>query len=85
MNENGNNVNLKVAVLNEKVEHIDQKIDKLEEILLHKFRNQENQIKFVYDDIQEIHNKIKYLTIAASILFFLVQGGLIEFVKGLMQ
>lgn len=84
MSENGNGVNLKVAVLNEKVEHIDEKIDKLEDILLHKFRNQENQIKFVYDDITDIQNKLKYIAIGALSVFGLTQGGFIEFIKTLM-
>ena len=79
-----NGVNLKVAVLTEKVNNIDEKIDKMEDILLHKFRTQESQIKFLYDDIQEISNKLKYFAIAASVLFFLVQGGLVEFLKSLM-
>jgi len=79
-----NGVNLKVAVLTEKVDHVDEKMDKMEDILLHKFRNQENQIKFMYDEVMDIQNKLKYFAIAASVLFFLVQGGLVEFIKSLM-
>ena len=80
----GNGVNLKVAVLTEKVNNVDEKIDKMEDILLHKFRTQENQIKFIYDEVVDIQNKLKYFAVAASVLFFLVQGGLVDFVKNLM-
>ena len=79
-----NGVNLKVAVLTEKVDHIDEKMDKMEDILLHKFRTQESQIKFLYDDVMDIQNKLKYFAVAASVLFFLVQGGLVDFLKSLM-
>jgi len=80
----GNGVNLKVAVLTEKVDHIDEKMDKMEDILLHKFRTQEGQIKYIYDEVMDIQNKLKYFAIVASVLFFLVQGGLVEFIKSLM-
>lgn len=80
----GNGVNLKVAVLTEKVNNVDEKIDKMEDILLHKFRTQENQIKFIYDEVMDIQNKLKYFAVAAAVLFFLVQGGLVDFVKNLM-
>ena len=67
----------KLAVLTEKV-------DNLESNLLHKLRNQENQIKMLYEEVVDINNKLKYLAIIASVLFFLVQGGLVDFVKTLM-
>ena len=69
--------NTKLAVLNEKV-------DNLESNLLHKMRNQENQTKMLYNEVIDINNKLKYLAIIASVLFFLVQGGLVDFVKTLM-
>jgi len=82
VDENG--VNLKVAVLTEKVNNVDEKIDKMEDILLHKFRTQESQIKFMYDEVMDIQNKLKHFAIAAGVLFFLVQGGLVDFLKSLM-
>lgn len=69
--------NTKLAVLNEKV-------DNLESNLLHKMNNQQNQMKMLYDEVVDINNKLKYLAIIASVLFFLVQGGLVDFVKTLM-
>ena len=56
----------------------------MEDILLHKFRTQESQIKFLYDEVMDIQNKLKYFAVAASVLFFLVQGGLVDFLKSLM-
>jgi len=76
MSEN-NGVNTKVAVLIEKV-------DNMEEQLIHKMRNHENQLKLLYDDICDIQNKLKYIAIGALAAFAATQGGAIEFLKALM-
>ena len=75
--ENENGVNLKVAVLTEKV-------DNMEDQILHKLRNQEQQVKYVYDEIIDIQNKLKLIAVAATTAFALTQGGAIEFLKSLM-
>ena len=49
-----------------------------------KLRNNENQLKFIYDDIKDLQARIKYFVMGALALYGLTQGGLIEFVKGLM-
>lgn len=82
--ENGNGVNLKVAVLTEKVNNIDEKLDRIEDSLLHKLRNNESQLKFIYDDISDIQNKLKYMAGGAVAMYAITQGGAIEFLKAMM-
>ena len=72
-----NGVNTKVAVLIEKV-------DNMEEQLLHKMRNHENQLKLLYDDITDIQNRLKYIIIGALAAFAATTRGGIEFIKTLM-
>lgn len=75
MNESG--ANTKLAVLIEKV-------DNLEEKITHKLGNQQNQLKFIYDDISDIQNKIKYCILGAIAMYGLTTGGFVEFMKGLI-
>jgi len=63
-------------------EVIKEKLDNMEENVMHKLRNNENQLKFIYDDIKDIQAKIKYFVMGALALYGLTQGGLIEFLKG---
>ena len=63
-------------------EVIKEKLDNMEENVMHKLRNNENQLKFIYDDIKDIQAKIKYFVMGALALYALTQGGLIEFLKG---
>jgi len=63
---------------------VEEKIDNLEDNVMHKLRNNENQLKFIYDDIKDLQAKIKYFVMGALALYGLTQGGLIEFIKGLM-
>ena len=76
MNEENNGTHTKVAVLIEKV-------DNLEENLMHKLRNNENHLKMIYEDITDIQNKLKYIAIGAITAFGLAQGGTIDMLKGL--
>ena len=77
MNEQNNSTHTKVAVLIEKV-------DNLEENLMHKLRNNENHLKMIYEDITDIQNKLKYIAIGAITAFGLAQGGTIDILKGLL-
>ena len=72
MNDN----DVKIAVLIEKV-------DNLEDNIMHKMRNNENQLKMIYEDITDIQNKLKYIAIGAITAFGLAQGGTIDMLKGL--
>jgi len=65
-------------------EVLKEKIDNLEEQVMHKLRNNENQLRFIYDDIKDLQAKIKYFVMGALALYGLTQGGLVEFIKGLM-
>ena len=65
-------------------EVIKEKIDNLESQVLHKLRNNENQLRFIYDEIKDIQNRIKYIIIGLLAGFALVNSGGIEFLKGLM-
>jgi len=67
---------VKIAVLIEKV-------DNLEDNIMHKMRNNENQLKMIYEDITDIQNKLKYIAIGAITAFGLAQGGTIDMLKGL--
>jgi len=66
---------VKIAVLIEKV-------DNLEDNIMHKMRNNENQLKMIYEDITDIQNKLKYIAIGAITAFGLAQGGTIDMLKG---
>lgn len=72
MNDN----DVKIAVLIEKV-------DNLEDNIMHKMRNNENQLKMIYEDITDIKNKLKYIAIGAITAFGLAQGGTIDMLKGI--
>lgn len=72
MNDN----DVKIAVLIEKV-------DNLEDNIMHKMRNSENQLKMIYEDITDIQNKLKYIAIGAITAFGLAQGGTIDMLKGI--
>lgn len=72
MNDN----DVKIAVLIEKV-------DNLEDNIMHKMRNNENQLKMIYEDITDIQNKLKYIAIGAITAFGLAQGGTIDMLKGI--
>jgi len=67
---------VKIAVLIEKV-------DNLEDNIMHKIRNNEIQLKMIYEDITDIQNKLKYIAIGAITAFGLAQGGTIDMLKGL--
>lgn len=72
MNDN----DVKIAVLIEKV-------DNLEDNIMHKMRNNEYQLKMIYEDITDIQNKLKYIAIGAITAFGLAQGGTIDMLKGI--
>lgn len=72
MNDN----DVKIAVLIEK-------LDNLEDNIMHKMRNNENQLKMIYEDITDIQNKLKYIAIGAITAFGLAQGGTIDMLKGI--
>ena len=65
-------------------EVVKEKIDNLEEQVLHKLRNNENQLRFIYDEIKDIQNRIKYIIMGLLGGFALVNSGGIEFIKGLI-
>jgi hypothetical protein len=65
-------------------EVIKEKIDNLESQVLHKLRNNENQLRFIYDEIKDIQNRIKYIIMGLIGGFALVNSGGIEFLKRLM-
>lgn len=65
-------------------EVIKEKLDNLEDNVMHKLRNNENQLKFIYDDIKDLQARIKYFVMGALALYGMTQGGIIEFIKGLM-
>ena len=65
-------------------EVIKEKLDNLEDNVMHKLRNNENQLKFIYDDIKDLQARIKYFVMGALALYGMTQGGIVEFIKGLM-
>lgn len=69
--------NTKLAVLTEKV-------DNLENNLLHKLRNQEMTLKYIYDEINDFNKKLKWTITGIFIAFAATQSGGIEFLKALM-
>ena len=65
-------------------EVVKEKIDNLEENVMHKLRNNENQLRFIYDEIKDIQNRIKYIIMGLLAGFALINSGGIEFIKGFM-
>lgn len=65
-------------------EVLKEKIDNLEEQLLHKMRNQENQLRFIYDEIKFLQVRIKYIIVGLLGGFALMNSDGIEFLKGLI-
>lgn len=61
-----------------------EKVNNMEDNILHKLRNNEQQLKYVYDDINDIQNKLKYIAIGAATAFGLAQGGMVDILKGIV-
>jgi hypothetical protein len=51
---------------------------------MHKLRNIEQSNNFMYEEIKDIQKRIKYMVLGAMSVYALTQGGLVEFLKGLM-
>ena len=66
-------------------EVVKEKIDNLEEQVMHKLRNNENQLRFIYDEIKDIQNRIKYIIMGLLGGFALINSGGMEFIKSLIQ
>jgi len=77
MSENGNGIYTKVALL------MDREKDNHEDVM-HKLRNIEQSNNFMYEEIKDIQKRIKYMVMGALAVYALTQGGLVEFIKGLM-
>jgi formyltetrahydrofolate synthetase len=65
-------------------EVLKEKIDNLEDNVIHKLRNNENQLRFIYDEIKDIQNRIKYIIMGLLGGFALINSGGMEFLKGLI-
>lgn len=54
------------------------------ETVMHKLRNIEQSNNFMYEEIKDVQKRIKYMVMGALSVYALTQGGLVEFIKGLM-
>lgn len=61
-----------------------EKVDNMEENILHKLRNQEQSLTAIYEDITDLQNKLKYIAIGAATAFGLAQGGMVDILKGII-
>jgi len=71
--------------MSEDVRVLEEKIDNMNNNVMHKLRGNEQSIKYVYEEIKDIRNRIKYIAIGVFAAFALVQSGGMDFLKALMQ
>jgi len=77
MNGNGNSVETKVALL------MDREHDNHED-LLHQLRNLRMNVEFIRDEISDLEKRIRYGAYGLVFAWLLLQGDLLEIIKGVM-
>jgi len=77
MNGNGNSLETKVALL------MDREHDNHED-LLHQLRNLRMNVEFIRDEISDLEKRIRYGAYGLVFAWLLLQGDLLEIIKGVM-